>query len=85
MDNQERLGLLLAARFRDGDIVGFGTGTTLRPAARAVAVRVQHESFRLYAVPTSQQSMKRLLGSPASSSSRPVNLESNGLLTELTA
>lgn len=45
----------LAALAKDGDVIGFGSGSTSLLAAEAIARRVREEGLRITAVPTSQE------------------------------
>jgi ribose 5-phosphate isomerase A len=46
----------LAARVRDGEVIGVGTGSTVDLALDEIATRVRQEGLRLTVVPTSLQS-----------------------------
>lgn len=50
---RELLAKEIAGRVKDGDTIGFGTGTTVEVAINQIAKRVKDEGLRIAAVPTS--------------------------------
>lgn len=52
---KEKVAQRLAAKVKDGDVIGFGSGSTSLLAARAIAQRVQQEGLKITAIPTSQE------------------------------
>lgn len=57
---KEVVGRELAARVKDGDVLGVGTGSTVDAALVALGERIKHEGLLVKAVPTSYQSAWRL-------------------------
>jgi ribose 5-phosphate isomerase A len=43
----------IAQKANDGDVIGFGSGSTSFLAAKAIAERVEKEGLHIYAIPTS--------------------------------
>lgn len=43
----------IAAKVKDGDVIGFGSGSTSFVAAKAIAKRVKEENLKITAIPTS--------------------------------
>lgn len=54
-DEKERLAKMLAEKVQDGDVIGFGSGSTSYLAAKAIAKRVHDEGIEITAVPTSYE------------------------------
>ncbi|MCB0317186.1 MAG: ribose-5-phosphate isomerase RpiA [Bdellovibrionales bacterium] len=52
---KELVGENLAARVKDGDILGVGSGTTVTAAVKAIGKKVKNEGILISAVPTSFQ------------------------------
>ena len=56
MNARERVAQEIAARVKDGETLGVGTGTTVEVALDAIAQRIKKEKLRVRVVPTSLQS-----------------------------
>jgi len=56
---KEIVGLEIAKRVNDGDVIGVGTGTTVDAALTAIGQRVNNEGLTVRVVPTSYQSAWR--------------------------
>ena len=54
-DEKERLAEMIAEKVQDGDVIGFGSGSTSYLAAKAIAKRVHDEELDIIAVPTSYE------------------------------
>ena len=52
---KEKVAERLAANVKDGEVIGFGSGSTSLLAARAIAERVRREGLHITAIPTSQE------------------------------
>lgn len=54
-EEKERVAQKVAAKAEDGQVIGFGSGSTSLLAVYAIAERVQKENLRITAIPTSQE------------------------------
>ena len=54
-EEKERLAERIAEKVQDGDVIGFGSGSTSYLAAKAIAKRVHDEKLDITAVPTSYE------------------------------
>ena len=52
---KEKVAAQLAEKVKEGDVIGFGSGSTSLLAALAIAKRVKKEGMHITAVPTSQE------------------------------
>ncbi len=52
---KEKVAAQLAEKVKEGDVIGFGSGSTSLLAALAIAKRVKEEGLHITAVPTSQE------------------------------
>lgn len=59
MDMKDVVGQEIAARIKDGDCIGVGTGTTVDAALLRIGERVRAEGLSVYCVPSSYQSAWR--------------------------
>jgi ribose 5-phosphate isomerase A len=59
MDMKDVVGQEIAARIRDGECIGVGTGTTVDAALLRIGERVKAEGLSVYCVPSSYQSAWR--------------------------
>lgn len=55
LEEKQRIAELLAAKVKDGQVIGFGSGSSALVAARAIAARVKAEGLHIRAIPTSQE------------------------------
>lgn len=53
-EEKVRLAKRMALRVKDGDIIGFGSGSTSYVTVEEIAKRIQEENLRIKAVPTSK-------------------------------
>ena len=54
-EEKERVAQKVASKAEDGQVIGFGSGSTSLLAVYAIAERVQKENLRITAIPTSQE------------------------------
>ncbi len=54
-EEKERVAAQIAAKVKDGDVIGVGSGSTSYLALLAIADRVQKENLSILAIPTSQE------------------------------
>lgn len=52
---KEKAALSLASKVKDGEVIGFGSGSTSLLAAKAIAERLRKEGLNITAIPTSQE------------------------------
>lgn len=55
MEEKLELAKIIASKVNDGDVIGFGSGSTSYLAAKAIAKRVQEEELEITAIPTSYE------------------------------
>lgn len=56
IDSKELVGRELAGRVKDGDVIGIGTGSTVRAAVKAIGERIKKEGITVLALTTSVDS-----------------------------
>lgn len=56
MDSKDLVGREVAKRVKDGDVIGIGTGSTVRAAVKALGERIQKEGLSVAALTTSVDS-----------------------------
>jgi ribose 5-phosphate isomerase A len=56
MDSKDLVGREVAKRVMDGDVIGIGTGSTVRAAVKAIGERIQKEGISIAALTTSVDS-----------------------------
>lgn len=54
-EQKQKLALKLAKRVNDGDVIGFGSGSTSFLAVCAIAERIKKENIKITAIPTSYE------------------------------
>lgn len=54
-EEKEEIAKKIAERVQDGDVIGFGSGSTSYLAAIAIAEKIQKESLKITAIPTSYE------------------------------
>ena len=54
-EDKERVAREIASKVKDGEVIGFGSGSTSLLAAYAIAERVREEGLKITAIPTSQE------------------------------
>lgn len=54
-EEKEKIAKKIAERVQDGDVIGFGSGSTSYLAAIAIAEKIQKESLKITAIPTSYE------------------------------
>ena len=54
-EDKERVAREIASKVKDGEVIGFGSGSTSLLAAYAIAERVREEGLKITASPTSQE------------------------------
>lgn len=54
-EEKEEIAKKIAERVQDGDVIGFGSGSTSYLAAIAIAEKIQKESLKIIAIPTSYE------------------------------
>lgn len=55
IEEKQRIALKLAKRVKDGDVIGFGSGSTSLLATKEIAKRVKEENLNILAIPTSHE------------------------------
>lgn len=55
LEAKQRVGALLAAKVNDGDVIGFGSGSTSFIAIQAIAAALKDRQISCTAIPTSQE------------------------------
>jgi ribose 5-phosphate isomerase A len=55
LEAKQRVGAMLAAKVKDGDVIGFGSGSTSFIAIQAIAAMLKERQISCTAVPTSQE------------------------------
>ena len=55
LEAKQRVGALLAAKVKDGDVIGFGSGSTSFIAIQAIAEALKQKKISCTAIPTSQE------------------------------
>jgi len=58
MEAKERAARSAISRIQDGQVLGFGTGSTVQYALEALAERIRDENLRIVGVPTSLQTQR---------------------------
>ena len=58
-EEKERIAKKVAEIVKDGDVIGFGSGSTSYLAAVQIANRVQNENLHITAIPTSYEINRR--------------------------
>lgn len=54
-EQKQSLATKIAEKVKDGDVIGFGSGTTSFLAVQAIAKKVQNENLKITAIPTSDE------------------------------
>ena len=54
IEEKQRLGERIAKRVKNGDIIGFGSGSTSYQAVLQIAKRIKEEKLKIKAIPTSE-------------------------------
>lgn len=55
LEEKQKLGDIVAAKVKDGQVIGFGSGSTSYVATLAIAKRVKEENLKITAIPTSHE------------------------------
>ena len=53
LEGKQKVADIIAAKVKDGDILGVGSGSTVYVALLAIAKRIQEEGLTIKAIPTS--------------------------------